>query len=64
MLLETVKVDCPYCGEPFETVIDCSLGEDRQEYIEDCYVCCRPIVFSVYITETRPYISVKDENSV
>jgi len=40
-------VQCPYCGETFETEIDVSGGS--QEYIEDCYVCCRPIVFQVEI---------------
>jgi hypothetical protein len=49
--LETVtslqSVQCPYCGETFETEIDTS-GES-QEYIEDCYVCCRPIVFRVEV---------------
>ncbi len=33
---------CPYCGELIELVIDCSVPE--QQYIEDCSVCCRPIV--------------------
>ena len=41
------NVQCPYCGETFETEIDVSGGS--QEYIEDCYVCCRPIVFQVKI---------------
>ena len=45
--LETVtnlqSVQCPYCGETFETQIDTSGGS--QEYVEDCYVCCKPIVF-------------------
>ena len=36
-------VACPYCGESFETSLDASLGS--QSYIEDCYVCCRPIQF-------------------
>lgn len=38
-------MQCPYCGESFETNIDASAG--GQEYIEDCQVCCRPIVFRV-----------------
>jgi len=33
--------ECPYCGEPFELVVDDSAG--NQDYIEDCPVCCRPI---------------------
>jgi hypothetical protein len=39
------EVVCPFCGETFTSVIDCS--EDSQSYVEDCYVCCRPIVFTV-----------------
>jgi len=35
---------CPYCGEPLEVLVDPQdLGVP---YIEDCQVCCRPIVFS------------------
>ncbi|HYN76643.1 MAG TPA: CPXCG motif-containing cysteine-rich protein [Lamprocystis sp. (in: g-proteobacteria)] len=36
-------VECPYCGEDFETLVDGSAGS--QSYIEDCPVCCRPIEF-------------------
>ena len=42
-------VDCPYCGEQFEASIDMSAG--NQEYIEDCEVCCRPIVFHIVVDE-------------
>lgn len=41
------RVRCPYCGESFETDIDTSAG--NQTYIEDCYVCCRPISFHTAI---------------
>ncbi len=44
MLTETT-VACPYCGEPFTTVVDSSAGP--QQYVEDCQVCCRPIEFVV-----------------
>jgi len=40
------KVVCPYCGEGFETVVDTSMV--NSEYTEDCYICCRPIIFSVF----------------
>jgi hypothetical protein len=40
-MLESVWIDCPYCGEQFETDVDCSAGGQR--YIEDCPVCCQPI---------------------
>jgi hypothetical protein len=36
-----ITVQCPYCGESFETAVDCSAGAFR--YIEDCQVCCQPI---------------------
>lgn len=39
-------VDCPYCGEAVEIVIDPGSGP-RQEYVEDCEVCCRPWLVSV-----------------
>ncbi|MDB4421086.1 CPXCG motif-containing cysteine-rich protein [Pseudomonadales bacterium] len=40
-------IQCPYCGEVIEVLIDYSVPE--QEYIEDCQVCCRPISFNVTI---------------
>ncbi|MFT3897159.1 MAG: CPXCG motif-containing cysteine-rich protein [Thermomonas sp.] len=42
----TVRVACPYCGERIRIVVDG--GADAQTYIEDCEVCCRPIVFEVW----------------
>ena len=35
------NVDCPFCAERITLLIDPSAG--RQDYIEDCQVCCRPI---------------------
>lgn len=46
-LLQTAVIQCPYCWEQIEVVVDCSV--DEQEYIEDCSVCCRPIVIAVTI---------------
>jgi hypothetical protein len=40
-------VQCPYCWEHFSLLIDGSV--DRQEYVEDCEVCCRPIDFIVAV---------------
>jgi hypothetical protein len=39
--LEARTIDCPYCGEPFDLLIDFSAGS--QAYVEDCQVCCRPV---------------------
>ena len=40
-------VQCPYCGESFDTAIDLSAGSTS--YIEDCQVCCRPIELGIEI---------------
>lgn len=61
-MLEVDKCYCPYCGERIEVVLDLSMG-DHQEYIEDCSVCCRPIVFSIYQgVDDEHHIDVKTEN--
>lgn len=38
---EFVTVQCPHCGEAFETAVDVSVGSFQ--YVEDCQVCCQPI---------------------
>lgn len=43
--LETASISCPYCGEYIELLIDSSVCP--QQYIEDCSVCCRPMVLTV-----------------
>ena len=40
-MLTHQDIECPYCGECIELVLDTSAGPQR--YIEDCQVCCRPI---------------------
>ncbi len=40
-------VECPYCGECFETSVDTSSGSAR--YVEDCQICCQPIEFSLEV---------------
>lgn len=44
---ESIVVHCPWCGERFETLVDASAGS--AEYVEDCQVCCRPIVFRLEV---------------
>jgi len=39
-----IVVDCPDCGERFETPVDLTAGSFS--YVEDCQVCCRPIELS------------------
>ena len=54
--LQTTQIQCPYCWEQFEIVVDCSMSE--QTYTEDCYVCCQPIVFQV-VTDGENIVSVQ-----
>ena len=56
MMLEEITVDCPYCGEAFTALVDPSAGE--QQYLEDCEVCCRPIVFRTDIDDDGRLIGV------
>jgi hypothetical protein len=49
MPLETDAVyACPSCGESNALGIDPTAGR-RQTLVEDCPVCCRPLVFTVVI---------------
>lgn len=47
--LKSLRVPCPYCGERIPVEIDCSV--ERQSYVEDCSVCCRPIEFDVAVDD-------------
>ena len=42
-MLESEDYQCPYCGEWVNALLDLSAGD--QNYIEDCAVCCRPVIF-------------------
>ncbi|NIP16109.1 MAG: CPXCG motif-containing cysteine-rich protein [Pseudomonadales bacterium] len=58
--VRSASLYCPYCGEAIEILIDLSLSE--QEYIEDCSVCCRPIVLTVSVSEHEPHVTARTEN--
>jgi hypothetical protein len=56
-------VDCPYCGESTEIALDPGSGND-QEYVEDCQVCCRPILMYVkYGRDGRAEVDVYASDS-
>ncbi|MBX9400239.1 CPXCG motif-containing cysteine-rich protein [Lysobacter sp. BMK333-48F3] len=60
-MLPGVEVQCPYCGEAIVLLIDDSAGDQR--YIEDCQVCCRPIVVDAYLDEDgEPQVTVHAED--
>lgn len=45
--LDSRTVACPYCGESTLLMLDASAGD--QEYVEDCEVCCQPILINVNV---------------
>ncbi|MBL6690236.1 MAG: CPXCG motif-containing cysteine-rich protein [Pseudomonadales bacterium] len=49
---------CPYCGERLSILVDTS--DSGSEYIEDCQVCCRPIVMNVALDGSG--VNVRSEN--
>ncbi|MDI9238629.1 CPXCG motif-containing cysteine-rich protein [Lysobacter sp. LF1] len=60
-MLPTSDVQCPYCGETITLLVDTSVG--AQQYIEDCQVCCRPIIVSVRVDEEgEPWVDVAAED--
>jgi len=69
--LETVQIQCPWCWEIIDLVVDLSanrsLNDDfsdvEQEYVEDCSVCCRPITVKTAISHNGDLqIEVDREN--
>ena len=47
-MVEEQSAQCPYCWEQIILEIDPSY--DVQEYVEDCQVCCHPILIRINIT--------------
>lgn len=48
-LLDEEEIECPNCGEFITVVIDKTI--DAQQYIEDCSVCCKPIIIDVNLNQ-------------
>jgi hypothetical protein len=57
---DVVEIGCPYCGEIIEVVVDLSVP--YQEYVEDCSVCCRPIVMNVIADDDGPRVTPRHED--
>jgi hypothetical protein len=54
------RVVCPSCGQSVELLIDATVGHQR--YVEDCEVCCAPMVVDVDATVDEPVVVVTREN--
>ena len=53
---ECEEVQCPYCGQGMELVIDTTIAQQR--FTTDCEVCCRP--FEVFAEcETGEILSLE-----
>jgi hypothetical protein len=49
VLSATHTITCPYCWQSVAVCLD--LSEPEQQYVEDCSVCCHPIVIHYLIGE-------------
>ena len=60
--LDSVLVQCPYCWETLDLSVDPSVED--QEYVEDCQVCCQPILVHVVLDENlTPSVTVRDRRA-
>ncbi|ANG64530.1 hypothetical protein A8C75_20020 [Marinobacterium aestuarii] len=58
---EEVAFYCPYCGERISVLVDCS--EAEQQYVEDCQVCCSPMVLDIQVDDSgMPTVDARPEN--
>ena len=58
---DQVQVRCPYCGEQIDIQVDIASAEE--DYVEDCTVCCRPILLHVARDENGlPSVSAARES--
>ena len=58
---EFVTVQCPFCGEAFETAVDLSAGSFQ--YVEDCQVCCQPIELAGEVDEDGQLVALTASRS-
>lgn len=55
------SIYCPYCGEKNPVLIEPL--DEAQEYIEDCQVCCRPMVITIAMqSDDTPVVTVRRED--
>ena len=58
--LDSVLIQCPYCWETLDVSVDPSVPE--QEYVEDCQVCCRPMIVAVSVVGEDVAVSLHRED--
>lgn len=60
MVLRDTEYYCPSCGARNMTRVNLTSGK-RQIYVEDCEMCCRPIVLKIDIEEDTDEIVLQAE---
>jgi hypothetical protein len=58
-MLEETEVTCPCCWETIVLELDLSAGS--QTYVEDCSVCCRPMLVRLTVDEDAERFEVDVE---
>ena len=62
-MLPSIEIQCPYCGESIEILVDVDDSGGEQQYIEDCQVCCSPINITISFNQDGlPLVSASGEN--
>lgn len=60
-MLEPARIQCPYCWESLDISVDPSVPQ--QDYVEDCQVCCQPILIHAQFEEDGELsVSAEAEN--
>lgn len=58
-MIEELAYTCPHCGEPVTALVDASAGP--QSYIEDCEVCCRPVLLTIEVADGEVRLAAEAE---
>jgi hypothetical protein len=67
MALQSQMVQCPHCWESFELVLDPAMieqldeGETSVSFVEDCFICCHPILFELVSEQDTLHVRVNEE---
>ena len=56
-MLQSADLDCPWCWVSNSLLLDCSAGDS--ELVEDCTVCCRPMLLRIQVDEDGQLLGVE-----
>jgi len=59
-IVEEMELMCPYCGEILTVLVDCSV--EAQSYVEDCQVCCQPMVLDISVDDGEVALQARRED--